>query len=89
MEGLHFSIVDELDNEIDCEILMAYKLLKTHKNYMIYTDNSRNEDGSLNAYAAIYDPNDESVFEELQTDYEKEEAQKRILELEKYSGMVF
>ena len=78
---MEISLFDELGNETKYEILTAYKLLKTQKHYMLFTDHTYDENGRLNIYSAIYDPNDESVFEEVKSDYELEEVNKRILEL--------
>ncbi len=80
-EKLYFSIYDELDNEVKCEILKVFKLLQTNKNYIIYTDNTYTNENKLNVYAAIFDPDDETVFEEIKTDYEWEEINKQIEEL--------
>ena len=81
MEKLTFSVIDENDVEHEFEILCAYKRLQTKKHYMIYTDNTYDEQGKLNIYAAIYDPDDETVFEEIQTQEEWDEVNQRIKEL--------
>jgi hypothetical protein len=47
---------------------------------MLYTDNSRTDD-KLNIYAAIFDPEDETVFEEVTSDYEWDEIEKILKEL--------
>ena len=47
---------------------------------MIYTDNTY-DNGKLNVYAAIYDPNDETVFEDIKTQEELDEVNKRIIQL--------
>ena len=77
-EKLYFSIYDELMNETKCEILTTFILTKTNKNYIIYTDNKKDNEGKLKVYAAIFDPNDESVFEEVKTNYEWQEINKII-----------
>lgn len=81
MDKLTFSVIDEDNKEHEFEIYTVYKLLDTKKHYMIYTDNTYDEDGALNLYAAIFDPNDDTVFEELKTEYEIDEARKRIEEM--------
>ena len=80
-EKLKFNVIDENDNEHESDIYSVYKLLKTNKYYMIYTDNTYDEEGALNLYPAIFDPNDDTVFEDLQTEYEWNEANKRIEEM--------
>ena len=73
---LYFSIFDENGKEIKCRIIKTFILTKTKKHYMIYTDNTVDDNGVLNCYPAIYDPNDESVFEEVRSDLEWEEIKK-------------
>ena len=75
-----FSIFDELGNEVTCEIINIFVLPKTNKHYMLYTDNSHTDD-KLNIYAAIFDPEDETVFEEVTSDYEWDEIEKILKEL--------
>ena len=37
------SIIDEHGNEIEYEIIIAFKWTKTNKNYIVYTDNTNEE----------------------------------------------
>ena len=53
---LTFKIKDENGLDIDCEELYSFKNEETGKNYMVYTDNSHDDDGNLCIYAAIYNP---------------------------------
>lgn len=69
--------------EQEYEILVAYKWTKTGKNYIVYTDNSKDEEGSLNIYAAIYYPNDDSKLDSVETDEEWEEVNRRVNNLNK------
>lgn len=39
------------------KILFTYADEKNSKNYVVYTDMTRKNDGSLNTYAALYNPN--------------------------------
>ena len=80
MEENTFSIYDELGNEVKCEIINIFMLPKTKKHYMLYTDNTHTGD-KLNIYAAIFDPNDDTVFEDVTSDYEWEEIEKILEEL--------
>jgi hypothetical protein len=47
---------------------------------MLYTDKSHTND-KLNIYAAIFDPEDETVFEEVTSDHEWEEIDKILKEM--------
>ena len=79
-EKLMFTIIDEEDNEIEYEILMAFYWSKTKKNYLVYTDNTYNYD-SLNIYASIYYPDDETRLDDVETDEEWLEIQNRLEEI--------
>lgn len=79
-EKLMFTIIDEEDNEIEYEILMAFYWSKTKKNYLVYTDNTYNND-SLNIYASIYYPDDETRLDDVETDEEWLEIQNRLEEI--------
>lgn len=81
MDKTEFSVFDEFGNEFKYEIKLAYKSLKTNKYYMVYTDNTYTEEGDLNIYAAIYDPYDETVFEEVKTEEEWDEIYDKISDL--------
>ena len=57
---LTFKVTDENVNMIECEELYSFKNEETGKNYMVYTDNTLDEEGNTRIYAAIYNPDDES-----------------------------
>ena len=64
------TLTDDNGKETEYEILMAFKWTKTKKNYLVYTDNTKDEDGNLNIYAAIYYPGDSSKLDPVETDEE-------------------
>lgn len=51
-----FTIVNEEGQEIECEILFTFDSDETKKSYIVYTDNTLDEDGSTKVYASVYDP---------------------------------
>ena len=55
------------DGEIEYEILATFKMEKTNKNYLVYTDNTYS-DGKLNIYAATIA--DEENLKDIETDEE-------------------
>jgi len=57
-EELTFKMVDENGKEKECEVLFTFESEETHKNYMVYTDNTTDEAGNTKVYASIFDPND-------------------------------
>ena len=52
-----FTIIDKDGNEIECEVLFTFESDETKKNYIVYTDNSKDEEGNIKVFASIYDPN--------------------------------
>ncbi len=51
-----FTIVNEEGKEVECEILFTFDSDETKKSYIVYTDNTVDEDGSTKVYASVYDP---------------------------------
>lgn len=74
-------LIDNNGKEVEYEILLAFYYGKTNKNYIVYTDNSINEDGSLNTYALIYYPEDDKKFETIETTEEWDIIEERLSSL--------
>ena len=51
-----FTIVNDKGEEVECEILFTFDSDETKKSYIVYTDNTLDENGSTKVYASIYDP---------------------------------
>lgn len=52
-------------------MLFTFESEETHKNYIVYTDNTKDAEGNVEVYASIYDPNDpHSKLEAIETDKE-------------------
>lgn len=75
-------LIDKDGREIEYEILLAFKWAKTNKNYIVYTDNTNDENGNLNIFAAIYYPQDDSKLDAIETDEEWDEIEKRLIGLQ-------
>lgn len=56
-----FTVLNEEGKTVECEILFTFENSNTGKNYMVYTDNTVDDDGNTRVYAAIIDPNSESL----------------------------
>ena len=66
-----FSMLDENGNETIYDILFTFESEETNKNYIVYTDNTKDENGNVEVYASIYDPGDpHSKLEAIKTDKE-------------------
>ena len=62
-DELKFKAVDAEGRQIDCETLFMFESPETKKNYIVYTDNSIDEEGNVRVYASIYNPADLRVSE--------------------------
>lgn len=56
-----FKIIDNEGNEITCEVLFTFESDETKKNYIVYTDNTKDNEGNIKVYASIYDPDKENT----------------------------
>lgn len=71
MKKNSFSMIDENGNEVIYDVLFTFESDETKKNYIVYTDNSRDDNGNIQVYASIYDPEDpKSKLEAITTDKE-------------------
>ena len=70
-ERMTFKVIDDKGKEIECEVLFTFESDETKKNYIVYTDNTTDEEGNTKVYASIYNPNDEEVaLTPIETDKE-------------------
>ena len=52
-------VVNEEGKTIECDVLFTFESEETEKNYIVYTDNTFDEDGNIRVYANIFDPEGE------------------------------
>ncbi len=57
-EKQKFVVLDENGKEIVCEPLFTFESEETKKQYVVYTDNSKDADGNVRVFASIYRIND-------------------------------
>ena len=66
-----FTLIDEKGNEVEYDVLFTFESEETNKNYIVYTDNTKDETGNIEVYASIYDPEDpNSKLEAIETEKE-------------------
>ncbi len=71
MKKNSFSMIDAEGNETVYDVLFTFESEETNKNYIVYTDNTKDETGNIEVYASIYDPNDpHSKLEAITTEKE-------------------
>ena len=56
-----FTVMDEKGNQVTCEVLFTFDSEETKKNYIVYTDNTTDEEGNVRVYASIYNPESEAT----------------------------
>ncbi len=71
MKKNKFVMIDENGNEVEYDVLFTFESEETNKNYIVYTDQSKDDKGNVQVYASIYDPeNPNSKFENIETEKE-------------------
>ncbi len=53
-EKQKFVILDDKGKEIECEPLFTFESEETKKQYVVYTDNSKDKNGNVRVFASIY-----------------------------------
>lgn len=66
-----FKVIDSEGKEIEFEVLFTFESDETKKNYMVYTDNSKDESGNTRVYASVFKP-DAEPLELLPVETERE-----------------
>ncbi len=54
-----FTVIDKNGKEVECEVLFTFDSEETGKNYIVYTDNTKDVNGNVRVFASIYDPSKE------------------------------
>ena len=63
-------VLDVDGEEVTCEVILGFTDDVTGKEYIIYTDNSSDEDDQLNIYASQVDPEDADNILPIETEEE-------------------
>lgn len=56
-----FKVIDGNGKEIVFEILFTFESDETNKNYMVYTDNTKDNEGNVRVYASVFVPGAEPL----------------------------
>ena len=60
-EIMTFKVTNDEGKEVECEVLFTFESDETKKNYIVYTDNTIDDEGNTKVYASIYNPNEEET----------------------------
>ena len=70
-ETMTFKVINDEGKEVECEVLFTFESDETGKNYIVYTDNTVDEEGNTKVYASIYNPDqDETKLLPIETEKE-------------------
>ena len=66
-----FKLVDETGKEVIYDVLFTFDSEETNKSYIVYTDNSLDDEGNIQVFASVYYPgSDTSRLDPIETDKE-------------------
>jgi len=60
-EKQKFVVLDDKGKEVECEPLFTFESEETKKQYVVYTDNTKDKQGNTKVYASIYESSDKGV----------------------------
>ena len=67
----YFTVTDQSGNTREYEILFTFDSDELKKSYIVFTDNSLDEEGNVVTYAAVYDKNGEILkLNDIETEEE-------------------
>jgi uncharacterized protein YrzB (UPF0473 family) len=70
-ERMTFKVFDDNGKEVDCEALFTFESDETKKSYIVYTDNTTDEEGNIKVYASIYNAEEqETLLQPIETEKE-------------------
>ena len=70
-ENRYFTVTDKSGQTVEYEILFTFESEETGKNYIVFTDNTLDDTGSVITYAATYDKHGEALqLHDIETDEE-------------------
>ena len=71
LEKKKFTVLNDKGIPVECEPLFTFESDETKKNYMVYTDNTKDENGNVRVYASVFKP-DAEPLELLPVETERE-----------------
>lgn len=66
-----FTVVNDKGEEVTCQVLFTFDSNETKKSYIVYTDNTKDNEGNVQVYASTYDPtHKDNSLQPIETDKE-------------------
>ncbi len=79
-----FKIVNDKGEELICDVLFTFEDNKLNKNYIVFTDNTLDDNGQVKVYANYYDPTGKDfTLGKIETEEEWENISKILEDLSK------
>lgn len=54
--GMTFKAINEEGIEVTCDILFTFDRMDTDRSYIVFTDNTVDDEGNIQVFASIYNP---------------------------------
>ncbi len=70
-EKMTFKAMNDSGQEVELEVLFTFESEETGKNYIVYTDNTTDEDGNTNVFASILESDvNENLLQPIESEEE-------------------
>lgn len=56
-----FKVLNDEGKEVECDVLFTFASDETKKDYIVYTDNTLDEENNIKVFASIYNPEEETT----------------------------
>lgn len=80
MDELKFTVINEDGKEVECEVLFTFEHDETGKNYVVYTDNTLDEQGNTAVFVSVMEEDGETLSP-LETEEEFQMIEQMLDEL--------
>lgn|SRR5574344_959113 len=82
-----FTITNDEGKEIECEVLFTFDSDEFKKSYIIFTDNTLDQNGNIKVYANTYDPSGNDInLGVIESDKEWKVIENLLVSLEEKLG---
>lgn len=81
LKDMKLIVTDESGNQVICDVLLTFENEETGKDYIVYTDNTRDSSGKVQIYAAVYNEDEQThkvSLQEIETAEEWEAVSEAI-----------
>ena len=81
------TVINENNEIMDVDVLFTFKNTATGKCYIVYTENTTDENGDTEVFASIFDPDDKTLtLHPIETETEWALLESKLREYERRNG---